>query len=266
MSGLLLTDHAPDSEGLVHRVTPESAGWDYVGFETWRLKPGQVHEAETRDSEVCLVIIGGKATIDAGGERFEAIGERDNPFEGKPWSVYVPWHARYRIEAVTDLDIAVCSAPGGDGYPVRLIGPDQVRSMTRGKDANTRHVNDILPETEPANALLVVEVITPSGCWSSYPSHKHDTDDFPNETRLEEVYYHKLNPSQGFAFQRVYTGDGAIDETMCLHDGDLVMVPRGYHPCGTPHGYDLYYLNVMAGPQRAWRINTEECHRWLLQG
>lgn len=267
MSGLLLTDHTPDESGLVHRVTPESAGWDSVGFETYRLAPGQVHEAATGDNEACLVIIGGKATIAAGDERFEGIGERSGPFEGKkPYSVYVPWHSRYRIEAETELDIAVCTAPGADGYPARLIGPEQVKFTTRGSGANTRHVNDILPEGEPANALLVVEVTTPSGCWSSYPSHKHDTDDFPNETRLEEIYYHRLNPPQGFAFQRVYTDDGAIDETMCLHDGDLVMVPRGYHPCGTPHGYDLYYLNVMAGPKRAWRINTEACHRWLLEG
>ena len=109
-------------------------------------------------------------------------------------------------------------------------------------------------------------MITPSGCWSSYPSHKHDTDNLPEESLLEETYYHRLNPPQGFAFQRVYTDDGALDETMCIHDGDVVLVPKGYHPCGTAHGYDLYYLNVMAGPQRLWRFNTEPAHRWLLAG
>lgn len=108
--------------------------------------------------------------------------------------------------------------------------------------------------------------MTPSGCWSSYPSHKHDTDDLPHESELQETYYHRLDPPQGFAFQRVYTADGALDETMCVHDGDVVMVPKGYHPCGTAHGYALYYLNVMAGPKRIWRFNTEACHRWLLAG
>lgn len=264
MSELLLKNHEPDASGLVHRITPESAGWERVGFATFRLQPGQVLERETGGNEACLVIIGGKATIAAGPERFEAIGERSNPFEGKPWSVYVPWHSRYRVEALTDLELAVCEAPGGGELKPRLIHPDRVKFTTRGKDANTRHVYDILPETEPANALLVVEVITPSGCWSSYPSHKHDTDDFPNETALEEIYYHRLNPPQGFAFQRVYTDDRSLDETMCLHDSDVVMVPRGYHPVGTPHGYDLYYLNVMAGPKRVWKVNTEQCHRWLL--
>jgi 5-deoxy-glucuronate isomerase len=164
----------------------------------------------------------------------------------------------------TDLDLAVCRAPGGGDHPVRLIGPDRVAASTRGKTTNTRHVHDILPEGEPAHSLLVVEVITPSGCWSSYPSHKHDTDDLPNESLLEETYYHRLNPPQGFAFQRVYTEDGALDETMCVHDGDVTLVPRGYHPCGTAHGYDLYYLNVMAGPKRIWRFHTEAAHRWLL--
>ena len=128
---------------------------------------------------------------------------------------------------------------------------------TRGKGTNTRHVCDILPQTEPADSLLVVEVITPNGSWSSYPPHKHDTDNMPSESQLEEIYYHRLQPPQGFAFQRVYTDDRSLDETMVVHDGDVVMVPRGYHPAGAPHGYDLYYLNVMAGPQRVWKFKND---------
>ena len=266
MSDLLLKNHAAGDDGLVHRVTPESAGWGHVGFEVLRLKPGQRLEAETGDREVCLVLVGGRATITAGGESYAGIGERDGPFENKkPYSVYVPWHADYTVEALSDLELAVCSAPGGGDLAPRLIGPDEVAYTVRGSGTNTRHVYDILPESAPAHALLVVEVITPSGCWSSYPSHKHDTDNLPEESLLEETYYHRLNPPQGFAFQRVYTEDGALDETMCVHDGDVVMVPRGYHPCGTAHGYDLYYLNVMAGPKRVWKFNTEKVHRWLLE-
>jgi 5-deoxy-glucuronate isomerase len=248
MSKLLLKARAPDPDGLVHRVTPASAGWGHVGFELYRLAPGQELAAETRD-----------------GERFSGLGERMGPFEGKPYSVYVPWRSGWRVQAETDLELAVCRAPGGGDHRARRIGPDRVASSVRGKSTNTRHVQDILPETEPAHSLLVVEVITPSGCWSSYPSHKHDTDNLPEESLLEETYYHRLDPPQGFAFQRVYTDDGALDETMCIHDGDVTLVPRGYHPCGTAHGYDLYYLNVMAGPKRVWRFNTEPAHRWLLE-
>jgi 5-deoxy-glucuronate isomerase len=122
-----------------------------------------------------------------------------------------------------------------------------------------------MPEDdEAAHSLLVVEVITPAGNTSSYPSHKHDEDNLPHESKLEEIYYHRLNPRQGFAFQRVYTGDRSIDQAMAVEDRDAVLVPKGYHPCATIHGYDLYYLNVMAGPRRVWRFHTESEHEWLL--
>src|SRR3546814_2410791 len=102
----------------------------------------------------------------------------------------------------------------------------------RGSGTNTRHVRNILPQTEPADSLLVVEVITPGGHWSSYPPHKHDTATPGAETALEETYYHRLQPRQGFAIQRVYTDDRSLDETISVEDGDVVMVPRGYHPVG----------------------------------
>ena len=135
----------------------------------------------------------------------------------------------------------------------------------RGKDTNTRYVRNILPETEPAEGLLVVEVITPGGHWSSYPPHKHDTAAEAQETVLEETYYHRLQPPQGFAIQRVYTDDRSLDETISVEDGDVVMVPRGYHPVGAPHGYDLYYLNVMAGPKRQWVFRNDPVHDWIVR-
>ena len=160
---------------------------------------------------------------------------------------------------------ASCTAPGlNGGLPVRLIRPEDVGASVRGRGSNTRHVFDILPESHPADSLLVVEVITPAGNWSSYPPHKHDVDDGTAETQLEETYYHRIDPPQGFAFQRVYTDDRSLDEAMAVEDGDLVMVPRGYHPVGAAHGYTGYYLNVMAGPRRAWHFNTAPEHRWLL--
>jgi 5-deoxy-glucuronate isomerase len=116
-----------------------------------------------------------------------------------------------------------------------------------------------------AEHLLVCEVFTPGGNWSSYPPHKHDRDAAPAETRLEETYYHRINPPQGFAFQRVYTDDRSLDETMAVENHNVVMVPEGYHPVGAPHGYDLYYLNVMAGPERTWIFHNDPDHEWLLQ-
>ena len=146
-----------------------------------------------------------------------------------------------------------------------MIPPSEVQALVRGMDSNARHIRNVLPETATAESLLVVEVITPGGHWSSYPPHKHDRDAFPEETLLEETYYHRLSPKQGFAFQRVYTDDRSLDETMAVEDGDVVMVPRGYHPVGAPHGYDLYYLNVMAGPKRVWRFHNDPAHEWLMK-
>jgi 5-deoxy-glucuronate isomerase len=266
MSKLLVRPHEPDRDGRVIAITPESAGWRHVGFEVFKLRPGQTLTRPTGDREVCLVLVTGKADVGAGSERFAGIGERMSVFEGKaPYAVYVPNDSSWTVEATTDLELAVCSAPGMSRRPVRLIGPQDVGYEQRGKGANTRHVYNILPETAPADSLLVVEVITPNGNWSSYPPHKHDTDAIPTESSLEETYYHHLNPAQGFAFQRVYTDDRSLDETMAVEDGNVVMVPRGYHPVGAPYGYDLYYLNVMAGPRRQWCFRNDPAHDWIMR-
>ena len=266
MSRLHLRQHAPDHEHRVIRVTPESAGWEYVGFDLYKLDAGETARGETGDREVCLVFISGKAAVTAGDEDFGSVGARMSPFEGKPWSVYVPAGASWTLTAETPCEIAACSSPGAAGScPPRVVGPDSHDVMTRGKGNNIRYVTDIINETDPADSLLVVEVITPAGNASSYPPHKHDRDAFPEETRLEEVYYHRLDPPQGFGFQRVYTDDRSLDEAMTIEDGDATLVPRGYHPCATLHGYDLYYLNIMAGPKRIWRFFNDPAHEWMLK-
>jgi 5-deoxy-glucuronate isomerase len=254
------------NSGRVSHVTPQSAGWTYVGFDLHRLKPGETVSAETGDREMCLVFVTGKGKASAGSEDFGSLGGRTSPFEGKPWSVYVPQGSNWSVTAETGLELAVCSAPGlGGGLPARVIAPDSLGQEVRGKGTNTRYVTNILPEGQPADSLLVVEVITPGGHTSSYPPHKHDQDNLPSESYLEETYYHRLNPPQGFAFQRVYTDDRSLDEAMAVEDGDVVLVPRGYHPCAACHGYDLYYLNVMAGPKRTWKFHNASEHEWLMK-
>jgi len=264
---LLVKPHEPDTRGVTLDITPQSAGWRYVGFRILDLNNRQTHAAGAPDRETCLVILTGRADITAGSKRFAAIGQRQSVFEGMPTSVYVPAGTSYEITALGGgCQVAICSAPAAPkGEPV-LIAPDSVKPEIRGKDTNTRHVRNILSEADSlAQSLLVVEVITPGGHWSSYPPHKHDRDALPEESFLEETYYHRLNPPQGFAFQRVYTDDGSIDETVCIADGCVVMVPRGYHPVASAHGYDLYYLNVMAGPKRTWLIQNDPNHAWILK-
>ncbi|KAA0018846.1 5-deoxy-glucuronate isomerase [Salinicola corii] len=265
MESLRIRPHAADDQGCVLDVTPRSAGWEYVGFRVHRLSAGQCLEAHTDDREHCLVLLSGRATVASGEQRWDNIGERMSVFERvPPHAVYLPDGVGYRVEALTDLELAVCSAPGHGGHPARLIAPGQIRRSTRGEGSNVRHVHDILPETEPADSLLVVEVYTPAGNWSSYPPHKHDVDDLPRESRLEETYYHRIDPPQGYAVHRVYTDDRSLDETMAVENGDCVLVPRGYHPVGAAHGYQLYYLNVMAGPRRVWKFHNDPDHEWML--
>ena len=263
---LKVRPHTPMADGSVLEVTPESAGWQHVGFQVVKLQPGQRHEGGIEGREACLVILSGTANIRAGALSVDAVGNRQSVFEdAPPAAVYVPAGTSYRIEAVTTVELAIGTAPGSETGEPRLIDSSRMSLEVRGQGTNQRFVRNILPETEPAESLLVVEVITPGGHWSSYPPHKHDTATEGEETALEETYYHRLNPPQGFAIQRVYTDDRSIDETITVEDGDVVMVPRGYHPVGAPHGYDVYYLNVMAGPRRNGIFRNDPTHDWIVR-
>ena len=248
------------------RVTPQSAGWRYVGFAAHRLSPDQALTIGQPGSESCLVVLSGTVTVDTARDSWRHVGGRDSVFDDRaPAAVYLPPGERARVVAETAAEIAVASAPAkASATATRLIEPASMRRFSRGADSNLRYVCDILPESEPAEHLLVVEVVTPAGHSSSYPPHKHDTDNLPVESSLEETYYHRLKPSQGFAFQRVYTDDRSLDESMAIEDHDVVLVPRGYHPVVVPHGYDSYYLNVMAGPKREWHFRNDPAHEWML--
>jgi 5-deoxy-glucuronate isomerase len=263
---LRVRPHAPDADGTVLEVTPASAGWKHVGFRVVKLAPHQTYRGGDAGRETCLVIVSGRADVAAGAVAFGDVGGRASPFDPQPpGAVYIPAGVEYRVSAHDAVELAVCSAPAQRGGDARLIGVDEMPVETRGRGTNTRYVRNILPQTQPAESLLVVEVITPGGHWSSYPPHKHDTATESQETALEETYYHRVNPPQGFAVQRVYTDDRSLDETVSVEDGDVVMVPRGYHPVGAPHGYDLYYLNVMAGPQREWIFRNDPAHEWIVK-
>jgi 5-deoxy-glucuronate isomerase len=255
-SRLLVKPSAMSASGAVHRITPESAGWTYVGFEVLDLRQGEQAVRQTLDREACLIIMSGRAGVTAGDEEFGVLGDRASPFDGSPWSVYVPAKSSWSARAESDCELAIGWAPAVGRLPPRVIPPSKVGQETRGTGSNTRYVRNILPETEPAESLLIAEVITPGGHWSSYPPHKHDVSSPSGETQLEETYYHRLMHPTGFAVQRVYTDDLSIDETIAVFDRDVVMVPKGYHPVGAPAGIDLYYLNVMAGPERRWRITV----------
>ena len=246
-------------------VTPRSAAWRYVGFSAHRLAAGEAATFERAGCEACVVVLGGTVSVEQDGTRWTEIGERRDVFDGTaPYALYLPRGDRIAVQAHTDAEIGIATAPGPGTTVARLIEPSQMKRFARGSGQNQRFVCDILPQSEPALHLLVVEVRTPSGHSSSYPPHKHDTDNLPDESALEETYYHRLKPAQGFAFQRVYTDDRSLDESLAVEDRDVVMVPRGYHPVVVPYGYESYYLNVMAGSRREWHFKNDPAHEWML--
>jgi 5-deoxy-glucuronate isomerase len=254
MSKLLARSALPDPDGRVLSVTPESAGWRYVGFEVYRLVAGARLVRRAPGRETCVVVLSGCVDLGAEGSEWRGLG-RDSVFDGPPTALYVPPGAEWWAEG--EAELAVCTAPASSGAGLRLLPPDRVRHESRGEGGESREIDHILMADEPAESLLVTEVITPAGHWSSYPPHKHDTDDPPRETYLEETYYHRMSEPGGFAFQRVYTADRSLDESLAPGDGDVVLVPRGFHPVAAGVRHDLYYLNVMAGPVREWRITTD---------
>ena len=251
-------------------VTPQSAGWDYVGFSAHRLANAEHYDFATETRETCIVVLRGIVSVRVDGSlgphSWPEIGLRMSVFEDiSPYAVYVPGGQTVNVVAHGEAEIALCSAPAKGTMAPRLIEPSGMQRSVRGSGSNTRYVCDILPQSAPASHLLVVEVRTPAGHSSSYPPHKHDVDNVPTESFLEETYYHRINPEQGFAFQRVYTDDRSIDAALAVENNDVVMVPKGYHPVVMPHGYDGYYLNVMAGPTRDWHFKNDPAHEWMIK-
>ncbi|WP_299090553.1 5-deoxy-glucuronate isomerase [uncultured Metabacillus sp.] len=252
---------------LIHEVTSENSSLEYVGFKMIDLAPGAAYSEKLGNQECCIVALTGKINVSDGEVNFEEIGTRESVFEKKPTdSVYVSNDRTFKVEAVSGARVALCYSPSEKQLPTKLISAEVNGVEHRGTGNNKRMVHNILPDSDPsANSLLVVEVYTESGNWSSYPPHKHDQDNLPEESFLEETYYHEMNPQQGFVFQRVYTDDRLLDETMAVESGDMVIVPAGYHPVGVPEGYTSYYLNVMAGPKRIWKFYNDPDHEWILK-
>jgi 5-deoxy-glucuronate isomerase len=267
MSDLLVHPKpAPAPDGAILSVTPESAGWIYVGFEVLALGSGDVAARDANDRECCVVVISGTIAVVAGAGEWGDVGGRPDPWSGRPDAVYLPAGSRFEVQAADGgAEVGLCWAPAPrGGSRARLLSGEEITVETRGHGAQERTIHPILMGDREAESLLVCEVLTPAGHWSSYPPHKHDRDDPPHETFLEETYYHRVSPARGFGLQRVYTEDRTLDETLAFHDRDCVLVPRGYHTVSAPPGYEVYYLNVMAGPTRVWAVTNDPDHEWTL--
>jgi 5-deoxy-glucuronate isomerase len=247
-------------------IDPESAGWDWTSFHVYRLEPGQRVTRPADDMERLLLILEGKAELRVGDEDLGEQGSRMSVFDGPPPPVLLVEPGRsFEAVATTGALVAIGAAPGGAVRRTALIAPEDILVEARGEGNTARRIHHLLPPSAEAGRLIAFEVYTPGGNWSSYPPHKHDTENPPVEARLEELYYYKFaKPAQAFAFARVYTADRSLDEALTPMDGDVVLIPEGYHPVGVPAGYDCYYLNVMAGPNRAWFFTLDPDHAWLM--
>ncbi len=227
--------------------------------------PGQIQDWQADDQERLVIVLEGRASVAVGHQEMGSLGSRDSVFDGPPPPLVLvaPGNA-VRVRAETAALIVVGAAPGGAVERTAVIKPDDILAETRGSGRTERRIHHLLPPAADAGRLIAFEAFTQGGNWSSYPPHKHDTEDPPTEAYLEEVYLYRFARPGGFALQRVYTPDRSLDVSVAPGDLDLVLVPEGYHVVAAAPGYDCYYLNLMAGPNRAWHFTVDPDHTWLM--
>jgi 5-deoxy-glucuronate isomerase len=252
---------SPSGETMV--VTPESTGFEYLTMRIRKMSRGEKFSSETGACELGLVVLGGRCSVESTAGSWLNFGSRAHVFDGLPTALYLPVNIEFTVVAETDCEIALCFSRAEEKFPAALVTPDEIEVEIRGGANATRQINHILKPEFPAQRLLLVEVYTPSGNWSSYPPHKHDVHSPPEEVDLEELYYYKVDRIEGYAIQRVYTPDGRIDQTLTVRDGQMVLIPEGYHPVVAAHGYNVYYLNALAGSARSMAATDDPAYAWV---
>ncbi|MEO6923863.1 MAG: 5-deoxy-glucuronate isomerase, partial [Bryocella sp.] len=194
----------------------ENFGFENISFAVRKLAAGTTHGDTLADTELAIVVLGGTCSVESSAGNWQKFGKRKHVFDGMPYTLYLPPHTTFTVTADTDCDLAFCYCKATELHPAQLITPDDVTIEIRGGGNATRQINAMIRPDFPAHRLLVVEVFTPSGSWSSFPPHKHDVHNPPGEVDLDEIYYYRIDRPEGFAVQRVYTKDGRINETMTV--------------------------------------------------
>lgn len=239
------------------QVSPHDAGWTYVSFDVQTLSAGSTVSLPADEQERALVPLSGRARAVAGEDSWE-FGGRASVFDGLGHCLYLPRDTSVELTAVSDLQIAIAAAPATQRFEPVLVTPDDIDIELRGGGNASRQVGSLMLPGFPADRLHVVEVWTPGGNWSSYPPHKHEHD-VEGEAQLEETYYYRLrDPDNGWALQRVYSPERDYELAEPVRDGDLLLIPWGFHTTVAAHGHDLYYLNVLAGPAPARTLQARE--------
>lgn len=251
--------------GFSEIVKPGDAGLQRIGFGLLHLKAEEVYSAAAEANETALILLSGTGRIRGKKFAYEEMSRPNGVFAGKAASVYLPAGNDYTVEAETDVEIAVCQAPSDREGPPRLIVPEEVKEVTLGRDNWKRTAYMIVDDRIPAHYLFIGEAIVPPGNWASFPPHRHDKDDLPEEVDMEEIYFFRFDRPRGFGIQKIYTDDRSIDETITVEQNDTVLIPQGYHPVVSAPGYSMYYLWVMAGVNRKFLSRQDTDHRWIAQ-
>lgn len=263
---------AKAEKGTVYQnLNSKEAEWTYLNFVGQVLSKGKSWEFDSGENECAVVLLGGVCTVTSNRGDWQKFGRRTNVFSGMPYALYLPRHTQFKVTAESDLlDFACGWCPADKDFAPKLVTPENVPIEIRGGGNATRQINGILPSGFPSQRLVVVEVYTPAGSWSSYPPHKHDkhregADGEILEADLEEIYFYKIDKPGGFAIQRVYTDDLSLNEIAVAENNDIVLVPKGYHPVAAAPGYNVYYLNFLAGSAQSLANIDDQKHTWLQQ-
>lgn len=261
---------------VVVEVIPERVGLDYIHFQVRRLPARQQWSFETGEHELAIVLLSGNLGVDSDRGQWPSIGERADVFSAPPSALYLPRRTAFTATAHIDSEFAVAWVATDQDHEPRHVAQRDVTLEIRGGDNATRHINGLLPPGFPCQRLVLVEVYTPGGNWSSYPPHKHDvhkTDATGSvlEADLEEIYYYKIDRPEGFAFQRVYTEPESplhragfpIDAALVVRNNDVVLIPEGHHPVTSAPGYLTYYLNVLAGSAQSLANSEDPAYAWV---
>ena len=268
-SPLLVRSQDTGATGVFASITAPEAGWTHLNMAARRLNAGMTYSGQTGDCEMAHVILGGRCHIRFTGGEFREVGRRPDVFSGMPWAAYLPPGVDFEIQALTDgFEVATCWVRADAAFPARLVTPQDAAIELRGGENASRQINSILPPGFPCQRIVAVEVFTPGGNWSSYPPHKHDLhrvapDGTLLEADLEEIYFYKLDRPEGYAYQRVYTDDRHLDELVLAQHHDMVLVPEGYHPVVSAHGYTTYYLNFLAGSAQSLANSDDPAYAWV---
>ena len=254
--------------GTALALTPRRAGWQYVGFAVRRIAAGGTWSGRTGGDEVCLVLLAGLASITWSGDGGKSyrLGPRRDVFSDYPHAAYLPPRTAFEVRAKRGTEIAECRSPTATRFAARVIRPVDCGFEVRGGGNATRQIIDILPPAAAADRLLVCEVLTPAGNWSSYPPHKHDEHRPPVEADLEETYYYRFRRPDGYGIQRLYTSEDREEQVLRVAHGDLVLVREGYHPFVAAPGVDAYYLNTLAGSARSMAATDDPRYAYLRAG